>query len=129
MDSSNTTSTTSDEPIIIRVTKKPRFPNMKNFVQEAKYESSRKQVVQAMIMTGVLCDYYPIIKNDPKNPWVKLFEQLHNTEMGVFRHYEIPTGNKKYYEMKKKWTENFFPTVIKELNDKLIKNKISESIE
>ena len=75
-------------------------------------------------MSGVVYDHIPVTPEDPTNGWVKLYNNMYNQGNGIFRHYELPVGVKKTYDLKVKLFKNFFPA-LKEEHATLLKEKRS----
>ena len=87
---------------------------MEYLMKDSKYEATRKAIIEAFIISRVLCNYIYIMQDDLKNEQVKFFKYLHYIEGGIFYYCKIPTGGKKYYYTKNKQI-NFFPLVMTEI--------------
>ena len=97
----NTTENTSAEPVVLEPTKLLRFPQVKVFATNGKYEEERCLLLDVINNSGILDKYYPV-NNNATNPIVLIYNNLYNPDYGIFRHYDPPTSSRKYIDLKKK---------------------------
>ena len=72
------------------------LPNIRSLCRGPKHERLRKGIIEAAIMCGAVYDHISVTPEDPTNGWVKLYNNMYNQGNGIFRHYELPVGVKKY---------------------------------
>ena len=58
--------------------------------------------------SGILDKYYPVNDNNT-NPIVLIYNNLHNPNYGIFRHYETPISSRKYIDLKWKIFKDILP--------------------
>ena len=112
----NTTENTSAEPVVLEPTKLLRFPQVKVFATNGKYEEERCLLLDVINNSGILDKYYPV-NNNATNPIVLIYNNLYNPDYGIFRHYDPPTSSRKYIDLKKKLFKDILPSINDKYNE------------
>ena len=82
------------EPVVLEPKKQILFPQVKVFTSSGKYEEERCMLIDVINNSGILDKYYPVNDNNT-NPIVLIYNNLHNPNYGIFRHYETPISSRK----------------------------------
>ena len=106
--------------VIVEDTPLLNLSYMKTLCKDEQYEDLCIQIIEYTIISGVLYEYYSMT-NDNNNLSVKLCVLLYYHETGVLRHYNPPTGPKKYYNTKAKIFKDFYPSMEDVCKELLIK--------